>query len=695
MAQFALMDTGLTIREKENMEAIGGMRSPQISRDRIPGARERGQPIRQLLRKAQELWPALREPAAAILDGGTPKDYDTVLVDKLRDIILNTLWNVKPRGPRSARASTPIRADVVAGWKADPDSALLASWLDHGAPMGFQQQVVSTGIFPEVTKQMGEVEAEHMGIESLEGWTNYASAEQENNELQLLIDDYVNRGFCHLSPSIKHAEEELGRQPIINKLGVLVKEKVDAGKTTKKARIIWDLKRSGANQSCHQGERVLLPRLLDLVAGILEGYRRDPRGWIAAVDIRDAFMNIPVMEDRYALVAAKPKKKADDDMELVIFDTLVFGAASSPTVWGRFAAFLARTIVAVEPEVTCQLYVDDPAIAMSGSREDAITQLTSVLLWVNILGYPIKMSKSTGGKSVNWIGAVVTLLDEEAAVEVTIAQHKVDKLVEVTDKFLARPVVGVKELRSYVGALSFIAGLIPHLRPFLSSLWAVLPFGRSMADDGAPTKGISGRLVHVRRIRPALGWIRALLMGKGAPLRRQLKAFLPEIQINITTDACPFGIGGTLRVSGELVEAFSADLPEFELLKFKARRGESKFTTLWEALALLVACRLWLPRFEGKARVHCKSDSLALLLSLVKGRAKAPDLAVVSREFSIDMARDKYRLHLLTHIPGITNIEADALSRVYAPNPPVLPKSLEGVPRAEVRLGPDFWIVDA
>ena len=210
---------------------------------------------------------------------------------------------------------------------------------------------------------MGEVEAEHMGIESLEGWTNYASAEQENNELQLLIDDYVNRGFCHLSPSIKHAEEELGRQPIINKLGVLVKEKVDAGKTTKKARIIWDLKRSGANQSCHQGERVLLPRLLDLVAGILEGYRRDPRGWIAAVDIRDAFMNIPVMEDRYALVAAKPKKKADDDMELVIFDTLVFGAASSPTVWGRFAAFLARTIVAVEPEVTCQLYVDDPAIA--------------------------------------------------------------------------------------------------------------------------------------------------------------------------------------------------------------------------------------------------------------------------------------------------------------------------------------------
>ena len=163
----------------------------------------------------------------------------------------------------------------------------------------------------------------------------------------------------------------------------------------------------------------------------------------------------------------------------------------------------------------------------------------------------------------------------------------------------------------------------------------------------------------------------------------------------ITTDACPFGIGGTLRVSGALKEAFASDLPEFELRKFKANRGESKFTTVWEALALLVACRLWLPQFEGKAKVHCKSDSLSLLLSLVKGRAKSPDLAILAREFSIDMARDKYRLHILTHIPGITNIEADALSRMFAPNPPNLPQSLEGVPMAKVQLGADFWIVDS
>eukprot|EP00435_Cladocopium_sp_Y103_P022615 s625_g5.t1 len=689
------MDTGLTARETENLQAIGGMRNPQLSIQKIPGALERGQPIRLLLRKAQVVWPELQQPAEAILDGKEPMEFRKDVIDKIRNTILHTLWEVKPRGQRTARASTPIRADVIAGWKADPDAATLANWLDHGAPMGFQDGITCNGIFPKVSPQVAQMEAEQNHLESLEGWANYTSAEEENKDLQELVNDYVKRGFCHLSPSLEDATKELGRQPIVNKLGVIVKEKVEGDRASRKARIIWDLRRSGANQSCDQAERVLLPRLLDLVAGVLEGYRKSKPCWVAAIDIKDAFMNVPVMRDRYALVAAKPKSEDDHDWELIIFNTLVFGAASSPTIWGRFAAFLARTIAAVEPEVNCQLYVDDPAMVMKGDKQEAVLQLTTVLLWTAILGYPVKTSKASGGKTISWIGAEIALDDDNALVEVTIAQHKVDKLVETTDKFLAKPVVGVRELRSYVGTLSFIAGLIPHLRPFLASLWAVLPFGRCMADDGAPTKSTSGRLVHVRRIRPALRWIRTLLIGRGVPLRRQLKAFMPEIQVTITTDACPFGIGGTIRVSGNLLEAFSSDLPEYELKKFKAKRGESKHTTLWEAVALLVACRLWLPKFEGRARVHCKSDSLALLLSLVKGRAKAPDLAVVSREFSIDMARDKYRLHLLTHIPGITNLEADALSRVHAPHPPGLPRSLEGVPMAKVQLGPDFWTIDA
>ena len=48
---------------------------------------------------------------------------------------------------------------------------------------------------------------------------------------------------------------------------------------------------------------------------------------------------------------------------------------------------------------------------------------------------------------------------------------------------------------------------------------------------------------------------------------------------------------------------------------------------------------------------------------------------------------------MLKHIPGVTNVEADALSRVCAPIAPALPLSLAGIPRIAVDVRSDFWQV--
>ena len=689
------METAATARELENLEAIGGMRNPALSIQRLPGYKMRGKAIKTLLDKAQDLWPELQEPAKAILLQQEPSDLPQPVVEQLRKTIVKTLWNKPLLRPRTARAPTPIRSEVIAGWTEDPDHQLLPSWLDHGAPMGFADEIQTVGIFPKVEKPHSLTEANQVEAKTLEGWTNYISAEQEDEELQSLIQDYTNRKLCHLSSSLEEAERELGRRPILNRLGVIVKHKVEHGKTTKKARVIWDLRRSQANACCHQGERVLLPRLLDLVAGALKGMRAGKQVWIAAIDIKDAFMNIPVMKDRFATTAAKPDKSKEGNLEVIVFDTLVFGAARSPTIWGRFASWLGRTLAAVEDQSSIQVYVDDPAFILVGSLDEAVRQLTNLLLWTNIAGFPVKLQKATGGKSITWIGATISLEDAEGKVVVSIPEDKAIKLQETTEKFLGKPVVGEKELRSYAGSMSFVAGLIPHIRPFLETIWASLPSGHATASDGARHTGRSGKLVHVRRFKPALKWLKALLTGEAAPLYRELQAHFPDLDVTITTDACPFGLGGTLRVSGILKETFSSDLPKDILSKFKAQRGDSKHTTLWEALALLYACRCWLPAFNGKARVRCKSDSLSLMFMLLKGKAKSPDLAIIAREFALDQARDRYRIHFLSHIPGVTNIEADALSRIFAPVPPELPRSLVEAPRIQVSFGNDFWTVDA
>eukprot|EP00435_Cladocopium_sp_Y103_P018360 s1353_g4.t1 len=365
------MEVEPTDRERQNWEALGGMRNPHLSVGRLPHMARRGQAVRAFLRKALHLWPKLKELARAILQQEQPSELPEELINKLRHTLLNTLWDTKPRPPRTARAQTPIHSAVVAGWKEDPDASTLARWLDEGAPMGFSVEVQPNGIFPQVPSSKAEMEFEQVQAKTLEGWTNYESAQQEQEELRALIRGYIDRGFCHLVDSLEEAEKELGRAPIVNKLGLIMKFKeTETGEKIKKARIIWDLRRSGANATCRQSERILLPRLLDVAAHALSQYRAGKQVWMAAVDIKDAFLNVPVTEDRFALTAALPSDDPETECQILIFDTLVFGAASAPTVWGRFAAFLGRTIAAIEPSVGCQVYVDDLLFTLRQNASD-------------------------------------------------------------------------------------------------------------------------------------------------------------------------------------------------------------------------------------------------------------------------------------------------------------------------------------
>lgn len=49
----------------------------------------------------------------------------------------------------------------------------------------------------------------------------------------------------------------------------------------------------------------------------------------------------------------------DDQDCFIAYDVLVFGSKSSPTVWGRFAAYLGRIVCSILPEVGVQIYVDE------------------------------------------------------------------------------------------------------------------------------------------------------------------------------------------------------------------------------------------------------------------------------------------------------------------------------------------------
>ena len=159
-------------------------------------------------------------------------------------------------------------------------------------------------------------------------------------------------------PDAKQAEDLAGGKVILNKLGVIVKNRL--GKS-----IIWDLRESAFNLKCDQSERIVLPRLLDLVHSCLKLMREGKRPILAAADIEDAFHNVPAGQDRRYTVALAPME--DGKPCYVVYKVLVIGSRSSPTIWGRFAAFMGRTMSAVIPEAKGQVYTGR---VQSGAGDD-------------------------------------------------------------------------------------------------------------------------------------------------------------------------------------------------------------------------------------------------------------------------------------------------------------------------------------
>ncbi|CAE7663019.1 Eef2k, partial [Symbiodinium necroappetens] len=329
-------------------------------------------------------------------------------------------------------------------------------------------------------------------------------------------------------------------------------------------------------------------------------------------------MNVPAGGDRRFTAAAVPgNRNRKSKYRVILFNTLVFGSASSPTIWGRMAAWLGRSTAAVSLS-DLQCYVDDPIYVLDGPQEElAASDLAVVLLWTAVAGFPIKLSKATGGKEIEWVGARISCNDAEKAVVVPPSAEQ-----------------GARELRSYAGALSFVAGLVPHPPPFLATFWAALS-RHDVTNEGKPLRR-TRHLIHVKRVSPALRWVRALLSGR-TTIERVFYADPPHSDLEIVTDASPWGMGAIRRVGGKPTGYYYTHIPDTVLHKFKAERGLPKYNTLWEGLALLAAFR---------------SDNLGFVKALSKGSARSAELNVLAREFAYDQATRAYQIKGLEHIPG-------------------------------------------
>ena len=260
--------------------------------------------------------------------------------------------------------------------------------------MGILQPIPCANVFPPVdnasTRTPESVQSE------LAGWSNYRSAEDEPGIVDKLLQEQAAKGHCKFFETYEELLDYLGVDDVVlSKLALISKDRPDG---TTKHRLIWDLLRSDVNAATSLFERIILPRLQDAVEDAQHLLRTGSEIEWMVLDIADAFHNVPLHPSERKYVCTKVGDR------FVVFKVMCMGGKASPNVWGRFAAAIGRILASLfDPsELRCEIYVDDPLVAVTGSKRQRTRLFTIAALALAVLGFPMAWSKAVVGCDVTW-----------------------------------------------------------------------------------------------------------------------------------------------------------------------------------------------------------------------------------------------------------------------------------------------------
>ena len=122
----------------------------------------------------------------------------------------------------------------------------------------------------------------------------------------------------------------------------------------------------------------------------------------------------------------------------------------------------------------------------------------------------------------------VELHKRSVYVKVMVTTAKLEEWRVLLERLNTQPLVGRKPLQQFTGKMSWAAGFIPQLKPFVRMLYAALATN--------PSKLQGQGQIYFKQIEPALHWIRRFLWSWGPEgLERTVFAY---IDINVDLTSC-------------------------------------------------------------------------------------------------------------------------------------------------------------
>lgn len=460
-------------REQENEECIGGMRNPHHAVAKNSGWVSWGRAARAALDEVLQLHPEVLRLVDRL--GTEMSDTEvtrlqeqlhaagTAGAERLAELLHMKKEEGSREGPTGWRCSL-MSAITTQVNDADVD---VAGWLGGATPLGITKSIPPRGIFPPAGPTKAQLEsaefmAQRAGVVEVE--RNYKSFEENKEGSKKEMARLEAEGHLERIGDW-HQVRRRWPKAIATRVATLVKQKSDG---SQKVRFIVDMLRSGVNSLAVAGERIVLPRATDLINSTLDLWESAKRGEsleFLTIDIADAFLNLQIEDEERANTIIRAQEG-----DYLVYKGVPFGLATAPLLWGRVAAWLGRATQSIfeRGQVRTQTYVDDPVLIARGYRDARRWYFARALLLWAALGARLALKKASKGSRVTWIGAQYEVLPQ--GIRVGIDQQRISKLQEAMASINSGK--GLVSLRSLTGELSWVAGLVPKIRPWVTMLWA-------------------------------------------------------------------------------------------------------------------------------------------------------------------------------------------------------------------------------
>ena len=145
----------------------------------------------------------------------------------------------------------------------------------------------------------------------------------------------------------------------------------------------------------------------------------------------------------------------------------------------------------------------------------------------------------------------------------------------------------IQEGRHVLCGQGHAPGLLFTLRPFVQQIYAAIHSNTCIQH--------ASNAIWVKQLRHSLTWLQAFFREEleGVVRHFDVAEFLGAgAQMEVGTDASPYGIGGWLALNGVILHYFAAPITNEDTALFGHRFGHCEGQQTWEALAILVAARI-------------------------------------------------------------------------------------------------------